>query len=380
MADPSQEKEIVISFDATGSMYTILTSVRRNVSECVNRMYDADPHVRMGVVTHGDYIDETPERKARRFYLAQSHELSSDRRSVTRFVNEVGPSGGCGPFAAYEHVLNMARGFNWTSDKSKALVLIGDEPPHEKNDFDDRYQPRLHNPMRLDWRNEARMLQAMGVRVYAVQALSKSYATNFYKEIAAITGGYYLTLDQFDSISEILEAIAYREVSPERLDTFEDELSQRGRMTRNLDRVIGTLRGRKPEQESKFSKLYGTSAALDSVTPGRFQILHVAETTVIREFVDKNYLQFEPGKGFYELSKSEKIQDYKEIVLQDKLTGDMFTGRKARDIVGLPQVGEVNFTSTRKPWADRYRVFVQSTSYTRKLVGDTHFLYEVKAD
>jgi hypothetical protein len=72
--------------------------------------------------------------------------------------------------------------------------------------------------------------------------------------------------------------------------------------------------------------------------------------------------------------KTETIQGHKEIVLMDKATGDLFTGEDARDMLGLPR----DSTARIKPAAlDKYVVFVQSTSYNRKLVGGTRFLYEV---
>ena len=55
----------------------------------------------------------------------------------------------------------------------------------------------------------------------------------------------------------------------------------------------------------------------------------------------------------------------------------MFSGDAARSLIGLG-VGE---TAKLRPVAlDKFRVFVQSTSYNRKLVGGTGFLYEVDED
>lgn len=368
MTTNTHNKEILISFDDTGSMHAIRARVRRNVSELLTRLFAADPDVRVGLVAHGDYVDDEPHRARSGYYLYKHHDLSNDARSLSNFVKEVGPTGGEGPFAAYEYVLNKARNFNWTEGKSKAVVLIGDEPPHD-----------IHwsKGKKLDWRNEAGILAKMGVQVFTVQALNKGYATSFYSELATMTKGYHLTLDQFDSISEILEAIAYKQISNDALTSFEERLLANGRMNRNLDRVFGTLSGRTPSVQSKFSQRFGTVADLDTVDPSRFQAMVLDRDASIQAFVNENHLKFEKGKGFYELTKSETIQPYKEIVLHDKQTGDMFTGRKARDIIGLDQDLEVSFTSTRKSWAHKYRVFVQSTSYNRKLIKDTHFLYEV---
>src|SRR6516164_2039349 len=52
--------EVVISFDTTGSMYPVLTQVRRNVEDVVNRLFREIPNIRIGVITHGCANDGPP--------------------------------------------------------------------------------------------------------------------------------------------------------------------------------------------------------------------------------------------------------------------------------------------------------------------------------
>ena len=106
-------------------------------------------------------------------------------------------------------------------------------------------------------------------------------------------------------------------------------------------------------------------------------MLRVDHDVPIKEFAQANGLIFKTGKGFYEFTKPESISDGKEIVLMDKTTGDMFSGNKARDLLGLTAAGKDKF---RPVALDKFRVFVQSTSVNRKLIGGTGFLYEVDAD
>jgi hypothetical protein len=42
------------------------------------------------------------------------------------------------------------------------------------------------------------------------------------------------------------------------------------------------------------------------------------------------------GRGFYEFTKPETVQKYKEIILMDK-NGDMFEGDYARELLNLPK-------------------------------------------
>ena len=56
-----------------------------------------------------------------------------------------------------------------------------------------------------------------------------------------------------------------------------------------------------------------------------------------------------------------------------KVSGDMFTGNEACRLIGAGDPKKKIKPSS----LDKYRVFVQSTSYNRVLMPDTGFLYEV---
>jgi len=101
-------------------------------------------------------------------------------------------------------------------------------------------------------------------------------------------------------------------------------------------------------------------------------MLHVDKDTPIKDFVQSTGATFKIGRGFYELTKSELVQEHKEVVLRNN-AGDMFSGAKARDMIGLP----LGTRGTVRPMRDLgYTVFIQSTSPNRKLMGNTRFLYE----
>ena len=349
----SGAREIVFSFDTTGSMFPCLTQVRRNVETTIKRLFDNALNVRIGLIAHGDYCDG---RK-----MISVHELSTNQNSLCKFVREVeATSGGDAP-EAYEQVLHRTRTFNWTDGHNKALVLIGDEVPHDAH-----YHA---NVSRVDWRRETEALRDLKVKVYGVQCLNRMHAESFYRNIASISGGMHLRLDQFDNVTEILLAVSYLQQSPERLAQYEEEVISVGRMNRNIDEVFSTLRGRKP------SKTYGT-AGLNAVPSGRFQVLHVDATMPIKNFCEEQGVQFKIGRGFYELTKPEKVQGHKEVVLMSRKSGDLFTGNRARELLGLPLNKEHDMKIAPKH-LDEWVPFIQSTSANRKLTGGTRILYEV---
>jgi hypothetical protein len=145
-------------------------------------------------------------------------------------------------------------------------------------------------------------------------------------------------------------------------------VKKQGRMNRGLDRMFGTMMKR--EMSTEFG-----DTDLRAVSSGRFQFLDVDRDMPIKQFVLENGLTFKTGRGFYEFMKTETIQGHKEVVLMDRKTGDLYSGERAREMLGLPPGATVRI----KPASlEKFVVFVQSTSYNRKLISGTRFLYEVE--
>lgn len=348
--------EVCVSFDTTGSMYPCLTQVRRVVQDMTRRLFSEIEGLRFGVIAHGDYCD--------RDNCISVHELSTDQTAICNFIRTAPATGGGDAAECYEMVLHRARSLNWTHGRSKALVLIGDDVPHPPQYRD--------NTLNLDWRNELRNLEEMGVRVYGVQALNRRYADRFYSEMARMTGGFHLRLNQFANVVDTILAIAYQQAGEEQLQEFENRVIEERRMDRGLDRMFNTLRGR--TGASRFAP----EGDLRPVPEGRFQVLTVDRECAIKDFVNENGLNFKTGRGFYELTKSVLVQGTKEIILQARESGDFFTGTRARELLDLPLEDEDVRLNPANVGDIGYIPFIQSTSHNRKLVAGTRFLYEVE--
>jgi hypothetical protein len=345
--------DVVFSFDTTGSMYPCLGQVRKRVRESVTRLTKDVPGIRIGIIAHGDYCDKNST------YVTKALQLTANCDDICRFVDNVGATGGGDSPECYELVLHEARDLNWKGDK-RILVMMGDDIPHSP----------AQNPQHLDWRKEAQELKSLGVSTHAVQCLNRRYATQFYTELATIGGGYRVPLDQFSDITEILLALCYQQSSPEAAVTYIESVEMIRSINRNLSAAFNIITGKAPKTVHADSRLV-------PVEIGRFQILDVDKDCAIKQFVLDNGLKFKIGRGFYQFTKREEIQDYKQIVLRDKLSGDMFTGGEAREMLDLPPTGKVTI---RPKSFEKFDVFVQSTSYNRKLINGTKFLYEVDED
>lgn len=117
-------------------------------------------------------------------------------------------------------------------------------------------------------------------------------------------------------------------------------------------------------------------AGLDAVSPSLFQIVHVTNDAAMRNPAIKDWVTHEAGHhyrtgmAFYELTKSEKIQPGKAVMVMEKKTKKVYGGQAARNLLGLPDM-EVR---VRPDFNADYKIFVQSTSVNRKLVGNTSIL------
>ncbi len=363
MAKKTDGIDVLITFDTTGSMYPCLTQVRRTVRETVKRLFRDIPGLRVAIIAHGDYCDEGNP------YVTSALDFSNDESRICRFIENVERTFGGDAPECYELVLNQARKLNWQAGKAKALVMIGDDVPHGPT------YPQ--NTKHIDWRNELELLLEAGIHVYGVHCMPgiRRHSKSFYEEIARKTGGFYLTLDQFHTITDLLMAVCYKQSGNEQLESFEAELKGKGRMDRNMTITISVLLGKKPDLPKADSRL-------NPVPTGRFQVLYVDEAQGIRDFVKEQGCEFKKGRGFYELTKPENVHGYKEIILVDKATGDIFNGPAVREMMGLPpqvdQHSSLRQDVKIKP-VDfaKYRVFIQSTSWNRNLVAGTHLMYEV---
>jgi len=113
---------------------------------------------------------------------------------------------------------------------------------------------------------------------------------------------------------------------------------------------------------------------LDDVTK-QYRKLSVLREADIAAFVREQGIDYQPGRGLYELTKRERVQSHKAVVIEDKKTGKLYGGEEAKALVGITSGRGVTVAVTPGNHAD-YRIFVGSTSMNRKLVRGTTLLYE----
>jgi len=378
---------VALSFDTTGSMFPCITEVRRKAVKMVEDLFNTlGARLRIAIIAHGDYCDKDNP------YTIKYLDFSQNPRQIVDFINEVENTYGGDADECYELVLHTAHKLSWgyETNAHKALVVIGDANPHESS--------YSLNRDRLNWRIEAHTLASNDIKIYACHAMAdiRRSSTQFYKTIAEIGCGVYVTLAQFSSLPHLLMGIMYKESSSSLFEEYVQKVEAESSMSRDLHMSFTNMGSKTIKPIVEATRTYGmkprslgistmhsvVATVLVPVSPSRFQVFTVDHKQSIKNFVNNQHIMFEAGRGFYELTKSVKVQQHKEIILVDKKTKDIYTGPSVRALLGLsPQVkrGSASLTerlSSHSLLAD-YDVFIQSTSYNRELLGNTLFMYEV---
>ena len=128
-------------------------------------------------------------------------------------------------------------------------------------------------------------------------------------------------------------------------------------------------------------------ANMDQVSPNTVQALKDLSTefkrwrvpsnkhgTQISDFIRAGGFAFAIGRAFYELTKPEKVSAKKAILILDTKTGALYGGEQARRKLGLPAGQDIRL---RPGTHGEFTLFIESTSYNRKLVGNTTLLYRI---
>jgi hypothetical protein len=226
--------DAALVFDTTGSMSVYLNEVRRQLQD-VTRELGSVPRARVGVVCYKDHGDEGESQH----YLVKTARLSGDLAGVSAFLNgrDLAPGKGGGGAEALECALRAANGLEWRLAAKKALVIVGDKPPHGAGmDSFDRC------PARVDYRVEVEALAERGVRIYAVAIDSWLETRRVFEWMAETTGGKFLQLEHARDLASTFVA-ACLHVAGQDLDAYAGRLEVAGLLTDSKRQLLLALAG-----------------------------------------------------------------------------------------------------------------------------------------
>lgn len=236
--------DIVFSFDTTGSMASVIDSIRKNLTETIEKLFIDIPGIRIGIIVHGDYCD-FPN-------MLWKLDLNRNIHIINDFINGVpNTSGGDYP-ECYELVLKTAYDFNWKSEV-KVLVVIGDAEPHNYGDLINHKKEMIDIQERLniDWKAEVEKLKDKKVTIFSCHALPErnKSAISFYHHISSQTDGYYFCLDDLQSFKEYMIAICLKaadgaeniELLKQRQEELKQQIEQYNREKEEKEKISKEL-------------------------------------------------------------------------------------------------------------------------------------------
>lgn len=226
--------DAVFMIDTTGSMDPYISEVQNNILRITDEVMEFSPRVRMGCIAFKDHGDEGEDE----FYLTKILPLTFDRKEIVEFVRSpdlyIGEGGG-GP-EAVECALHEAAGFNWNETSSpKAVILIGDKPPHGVMDSFNACMKSY------DFKREVDIIAKKGIRIYPILCNSVSETESTFRWMAGRTGGRFFYLEDISDLSDLLTGICLKETG--KISFFEKKLLEYGDMTGTKRALLLGLRG-----------------------------------------------------------------------------------------------------------------------------------------
>jgi hypothetical protein len=212
--------DVVLMFDTTGSMYRFLEEVRRELSRLVSEIHDSVPNTRVGVIAYGDYGDP---------YVTQVLDLTDNFNAVKDFVRSVEGTSGADFPEAVEEALYRANQLNWRIGSNRAVVLVGDAPPHGVEDSMRQY----------DYKAESNALGRKGAKIYATECGTHEPTERAFRWMAKQTNGTYLKLENIRDLVDLLIGICMKEVGL--LDAYMVKLTKNSSLTESKAKVFKQL-------------------------------------------------------------------------------------------------------------------------------------------
>ncbi len=222
--------QIAFLFDTTGSMYHYFERGKKSIAKIVRKVAEKHSMVKFCYVAYKNHGDEDYFDGRNPFLATSFSGLPAQLESELQRVENGGGGDGLTALECVFHYLNIRA--SWSPTAIKAIILIGDMPPHGVLDS------ISYCPKENDYRAEVKEFKRKGIKVYSVFCFEegelgsrrKQKVQEFFKWIAKETGGQYLELSEIDEVVDLLTAICMKETGNSNLEGFIAELRSMGQL------------------------------------------------------------------------------------------------------------------------------------------------------
>ncbi|MBN1325425.1 VWA domain-containing protein [Candidatus Falkowbacteria bacterium] len=216
----SPSLQLLMMFDITGSMFGYFDLIRSKLKEIITVVKGKASQAEFSVFAYRNHGDELGYKEV--YY---TFPLTSDQDTLFSQIETIEKGGG-GPDAltCMEDCLQEANNINWKMQCPKALVIIGDQPPHGVVD------PMSKCPKEINYKLEIEKLGNKEVKIYTVFCPGAEERTvNFYRETAQKNGGRFLQIEEIDLLKELIIAICMKETG--KMEEYIKDLEIKNQLT-----------------------------------------------------------------------------------------------------------------------------------------------------
>lgn len=225
-SDANTLLQIAFLFDTTGSMYPFFKQGKKGIAEISRKVSEKHPHTQFSYVAYKNHGDEEKFFDGTHAFFATP--FTNNPREIEIAMEKIRNGGGGDGLTALECVLHfLTHQASWDLSATKAVVLIGDMPPHGVLD-------KIGDcPHEVDYRAEVASLKSKGIKIYSVfcceeedlHSSRKKRVKEFFKWIAKETDGKYLELAEINELVDLMTGICMKETG--HLEEFIQELKIR---------------------------------------------------------------------------------------------------------------------------------------------------------
>ena len=120
---PGGMSEIVIAFDTTGPLSTILDVVSTKLQDTLQRLQTDIPGIGIGLIAHGDFCDPDTNKS----YDIRYEDIKTDVEELCEFVSECVTNNGRDSEESYTFFTGLlCDNLTWTPGSQRAVVIFAD--------------------------------------------------------------------------------------------------------------------------------------------------------------------------------------------------------------------------------------------------------------
>lgn len=341
---PVKKKTIVnnieIVFDASGSM----SAIRQKALEAVNQQIEA---IRTNSINSNQVIN----LGVTFFNGIGSNRLKFNANNI-RAINaeEYIPDGGTPLWDAIGNAMDQAPKAAHDTDTSYMVIVITDGEENES---------RTYNSSNLS----EKIKKCIASDVWTFAFSVPTYGVKYIKQLNIPDG----CIQTWDGTATSMMTVATANATV--IHNFYGTRAAGGTSMQNCYLDLSKVTKKDISSLSKVTNNYHRFSVSEEKDISAFVNAKLTSNTLART-LGSSYVQ---GRGFYQLSKPEKVHDYKQIIIEDVKTGELYTGSRddINSILGLAD----NDCKVTPLVGGKYTIYIQSTSSNRKLVRGTNLLY-----